>query len=65
MFKGLGMALAMLGAMGNNRRTPSDGFYIKPQSPESVQSHRDRAKTKRERKAEKLRALANRGHVNG
>lgn len=61
MFKGLGMALAVLGAMG---RTRSTGSYVAPQSTASKEQHLDRAKAKRERKAEKLRALANRGVIN-
>jgi hypothetical protein len=63
MFKGLGMALAMLGAIGQRRSTASS--YVPPQSTASKEEHLDRAKAKRERKAEKLRALADRGHVNG
>ncbi|MBY5863290.1 hypothetical protein [Rhizobium leguminosarum] len=64
MFKDLGMALAILGAMGN-RRMSSHGYYVKPQSPESVKLHVDLAKAKRERKAEKLRAIEARNNVNG
>ena len=65
MFKGLGMALAMLDGMyRSSRSSVGPNRYVAAQSTASKEQHLDRAKAKRERKAEKLRALASRGHVN-
>jgi hypothetical protein len=62
MYKGLGMAMALLGAMGG---VPVSGkrYYVRLQSAESKKFHLDRAAEKRARKGRILQARAARGDI--